>query len=84
MIKLTLLITSIIFFSSCMNRDGISLKVYTDCKEYYDFQGYYHKECSKDNIINYKDIGDGAKDAYDSAVNVFSEEKEEKIKPNVW
>ena len=74
--KRILLITSIIFvslnFSGCINKHGVSAKYYSDCKEYYDLQGYYHKDCGDDDIFTYKNIG-----------NAF---KEKKPKPegNVW
>ena len=45
-----------LFFSGCVNKHGISVKYYSDCKEYYDLQGYYHKECGKDDIVTYKEI----------------------------
>jgi len=44
-----------------VNKHGISAKYYSDCKEYYDLQGYYHKECGKDDIITYKEIGEALK-----------------------
>jgi len=50
-----------ILFSGCVNKHGISAKYYSDCKEYYDLQGYYHKECGKDDIITYKEIGEALK-----------------------
>lgn len=28
---------------------------YNGCEEYYDAQGYYHKECDK-NLVDYKDL----------------------------
>lgn len=71
-----LIITSIfftIFLSGCFNKHGISAKYYSDCEEYFDLQGYYHKECGKDNIISYKEIGEA-----------FEEPKKEKPKGNVW
>ena len=43
--KILLAILSIYLFSGCVNKHGISAKYYSDCKEYYVFQGYYHKEC---------------------------------------
>ncbi len=61
MIKISLLIMVSILFSGCVNKHGISAKYYSDCKEYYDFQGYYHKECGKDDIITYKEIGEALK-----------------------
>ncbi len=44
-----------IMFAGCFNDRGISLRYYNDCEEYYDAQGYYHKQCDK-NIIDYSDI----------------------------
>ncbi|RUM64486.1 MAG: hypothetical protein DSZ04_02480 [Sulfurimonas sp.] len=61
MIKISLLIMVSILFSGCVNKHGISAKYYSDCKEYYDLQGYYHKECGKDDIITYKEIGEALK-----------------------
>ncbi len=48
--------TSLIFLNGCVNKHGVSLKYYSDCKEYYDLQGYYHKDCGDDNIFTYDDI----------------------------
>ena len=74
--KRILLITSIIFvslnFSGCINKHGVSAKYYSDCKEYYDLQGYYHKDCGDDDIFTYKTIGDAFK------------EKKPKPEGNVW
>ncbi len=56
MIKKTILIISILFFTGCVNKHGISLKYYSDCEEYYDMQGYYHKDCGKDDIMTYKEM----------------------------
>lgn len=61
MIKISLLIMVSILFSGCVNKHGISAKYYSDCKEYYDLQGYYHKECGKDDIITYKEMGEALK-----------------------
>ena len=61
MIKISLLITFSILFSGCINKHGISAKYYSDCKEYYDYQGYYHKECGDDDIVTYKEIGEAFK-----------------------
>lgn len=44
-----------LLFAGCVNNRGISLKYYNDCEEYYDVQGYYHKQCDK-NILDYSDI----------------------------
>lgn len=74
MIKLILsLLFLSLFFSGCINKHGISAKYYSDCKEYYDYQGYYHKECGEDDIITYKEAQD-----------YFEDEKESKTDKNVW
>jgi len=62
-----------------MNKHGISAKYYSDCKEYYDLQGYYHKDCGQDDMITYKEMGE----ASDKVVN-FVTGKKEKPKGNVW
>jgi hypothetical protein len=54
----TSLLLSIFFTTGCVNKHGISLKYYSDCKEYYDLQGFYHKECGEDDIITYKEMGE--------------------------
>lgn len=78
MIKLTLLSLTLLFFSGCMNKHGISTRYYSDCKEYYDVQGYYHKECN-DDIISYKELKKKVEKKYNSLTN-----KKEPPKPNVW
>lgn len=44
-----------IVLSGCFNERGVSLKYYNDCEEYYDMQGYYHKQCDK-NLLDYKEV----------------------------
>lgn len=44
-----------ILFAGCFNERGVSLRYYSDCEEYYDLQGYYHKECDK-NLFDYSDV----------------------------
>ncbi|MBL1243995.1 MAG: hypothetical protein COA39_006335 [Sulfurimonas sp.] len=61
MIRISLLIILSILFSGCVNKHGISLKYYSDCKEYYDLQGYYHKKCGEDDIMTYKEMGEAFK-----------------------
>jgi len=58
MTKLFLLLGLSLLFSGCVNKHGISAKYYSDCKEYYDFQGYYHKKCGEDDIMTYQKMGD--------------------------
>ncbi len=65
MIKTSLLILLSLLFSGCVNKHGISAKYYSDCKEYYDLQGYYHKKCGEDDIITYKGMGQGLKKVSD-------------------
>jgi len=83
MIKTILFIIATFFSSACVNKHGISAQYHSDCKEYYDFQGYYHKECGEDDIITYKEMGEATDKAYDTVTNIFTEKKE-KPKPNVW
>lgn len=54
-------ILAILSFSGCVNKHGISLKYYSDCKEYYDLQGYYHKECGEDDLLTYKEMKESFK-----------------------
>ena len=62
-----ILFLSLFIFSGCINKHGISLKYYSDCKEYYDLEGYYHKECGEDDIVTYDEIK-----------KAFKEEKKDK------
>jgi len=55
-ILLTILTLTSLSFTGCFNKHGISAKYYSDCEEYYDLQGYYHKECGKDDMVTYKEI----------------------------
>ncbi len=88
MIKTVPFLLLSIFFSGCVNKHGISAKYYSDCNEYYDFQGYYHKECGKDDIITYKEIELKAKQGYKKVVDVTKEyitgEKTQHQQANVW
>ena len=78
MIK-TILLFITLFFSACVNKHGISAKYYSDCKEYYDLQGFYHKKCGENDAITYKELGEKT----DKAINYFSEEIK-KPNTNVW
>jgi len=78
MIKYLLLATTLFLFTACVNKHGISAKYYSDCKEYYDLQGYYHKECGEDDIVTYKAIGEGAVKLKDAFVGKKKNDK------NVW
>ncbi len=53
--KIFLFTVSVFAFSGCVNKHGVSIKYYSDCNEYYDLQGYYHKECN-DDIVTYKEV----------------------------
>jgi len=53
--KYYILIVLPVLFAGCFNDRGVSLRYYNDCEEYYDAQGYYHKQCDK-NLVDYKDI----------------------------
>lgn len=61
-----------LIFNGCVNKHGISAKYYSDCNEYYDMQGYYHKDCGEDDIVTYKAVGDAFK------------AKEDNSKKSVW
>jgi hypothetical protein len=80
MIKFILLL-SLLFFTACVNKHGISAKYYSDCDEYYDLQGYYHKDCGEDDIVTYKQV----EEKIDEGVEYLQTMgKEPKPKPNVW
>ncbi|MDA7817827.1 hypothetical protein N9A28_06520 [Sulfurimonas sp.] len=80
MIKYLTIISALFILSGCVNKHGISAKYYSDCDEYYDMQGYYHKECGKDDIITYKEMGEKAEEVIDYVVG----EEEKKPRGNVW
>lgn len=79
MIKVALLILTTFLFTACVNKHGISAKYYSDCKEYYDLQGFYHKECGEDDIVTYKEVRDTTGKVVDTFIG-----KKEKPKGNVW
>lgn len=79
-----LIILALIFFSGCFNKHGISLKYYTDCTEYYDLQGYYHKECGKDDIVSYKELREKSKKAYNSLTTSDDDEVRDPSLGKVW
>ena len=80
MTKYLLTISALFIFWGCVNKHGVSLKYYSDCEEYYDVQGYYHKECGKDDIVTYKELEKKA----DEAIDYVAGTEEEKPKGNVW
>jgi len=69
----------LLFLSGCVNKHGVSLKYYSDCKEYYDVQGFYHHECGDDDVFTYKDVNDGVD--YILGKDLEEQQKREK---NVW
>ncbi len=83
MIKTTimklLLISIALFFSACVNTHGISTRYYSECKEYYDLQGFYHKDCD-DDIITYEEAGNKVSNGVDAIKSIG----EKKQNPNVW
>ena len=79
MIKTIILTIPILFLSGCVNKHGVSAKYYSDCEEYYDMQGFYHKKCGDDDIVTYKKIGESSKKALDYVTG-----EDEKPKGNVW
>lgn len=58
MIKTILFIFVTLFYTGCVNKHGVSAKYYSDCKEYYDLQGYYHKKCGDDDMVTYEEMKD--------------------------
>jgi hypothetical protein len=79
MIKIVLLSAFFFMLTGCVNKHGISAKYYSDCEEYYDLQGYYHKKCGEDDIVTYKEMKEGAGKVVDAFTG-----KKEKPKGNVW
>ncbi|MCW1360101.1 hypothetical protein [Campylobacter sp. US33a] len=43
--KYFLMLVFLIFSGCYINERGISNRFYSDCKEFYDASGTYHKEC---------------------------------------
>ena len=86
MIKIYFLILFTLFLNGCMNKHGISVKYYSDCKEYYDLQGYYYKECGKDDIISYDELNKELIKGAKKVQTLFSQQPKEEqyIQKNVW
>lgn len=83
------LLTLSISFSGCVNKHGVSLKYYSDCDEYYDMQGYYHKECGKDDLFTYKEAAEKIKETKttlsNKVENLFGDKKlADEPQLNVW
>ncbi|MBN2782684.1 MAG: hypothetical protein JXQ66_05530 [Campylobacterales bacterium] len=68
--------------TGCVNKHGVSLKYYSDCDEYYDLQGYYHKECGKDDVMTYKEMKNAAEDFEDTILG--TPKPTPQPKGNVW
>jgi hypothetical protein len=83
LLLLSFLIFTALGFTACVNKHGISAKYYSDCKEYYDMQGYYHKECGEDDIVTYKQITDETKSVINEAIHAYKGTQETQ-KGNVW
>ncbi len=68
--KIALILILPLFFTGCIyfNDRGVSNEYYNGCHEYYDSMGIYHKKCDKD-LIEYKDVENGAKKAYKAVTN---------------
>ncbi|NPA65307.1 MAG: hypothetical protein GXO11_00340 [Epsilonproteobacteria bacterium] len=60
-LSIFLLLLATVFLNGCINRHGVSMKYYSDCKEYYDLEGFYHKECGEDDIFTYDDVKEAFK-----------------------
>ncbi|ARJ56357.1 hypothetical protein [Campylobacter cuniculorum] len=51
--KIVLFLIFIFLNSGCfVNERGLSKRLYSDCEEYYDASGMYHKDCPE-NWINF-------------------------------
>ena len=84
MIKILLILTAL-FLTACVNKHGVSAKYYSDCQEYYDLQGFYHKDCGKDDIVTYKTMQKEIKETSSKIIDKFTGKKEkEEVPPNVW
>lgn len=53
--KYFLLVIVVALFSGCVTKRGISLRYYNECSEYYDLQGYYHKDCPE-SVVEFPEI----------------------------
>jgi len=78
------LIMTLLVFSGCLNKRGISSTYYNDCREYYDVRGYYHKKCDE-NLVEFSEVKESTVQAYESAkaaiTNTKDKEPEHKV---VW
>lgn len=82
--RIIFLIISIIVFTGCMNKRGVSAKYYNECREYYDASGYYHKKCDE-NLVEFSELKEGSVKAYESAkAAITHEEYKEPVHKVVW
>ncbi|WP_415251752.1 hypothetical protein [Sulfurimonas sp.] len=85
MIKILLPIIALLL-SACVNKRGVSLQYYADCKEYYDLQGFYHKDCD-DELFTHKEAYDKIKDTGGKIIDTYTGKKKKEVskpQPNVW
>ena len=54
MIRYLIILIVLLFFSGCVNQQGVSAEYYDDCHIEYDYYGTYQKVCPY-NIYNYKE-----------------------------
>ncbi len=85
MIKYILIFLAL-FFTACINERGVSAKYYNDCNEYYDLQGYYHRDCGDNEIFTYKGVSDGIVDGAEASYDwvLGLDEEDGSNQKNVW
>jgi len=79
MIKL-LLLTTILLFSACVNKRGISTHYNNKCREYYDVQGTYHKKCDENEVLEFKTV----KELPQKTMELFEEDDNADKEMNVY
>lgn len=85
MTKTLLLLLTTMISIGCVNTYAIESKYYSNCKEYYDFQGFYHNECKENKAkIYYNNINTNSdfinKTIYELLENKLEPEKPKKTK----
>lgn len=69
-----ILLIPFVFAGCFFNKTGVSAKYYAnECNEYYDVQGFYHKECKDENFITYREVGNKTKEAADFGIGIQEE-----------
>ena len=72
--KLWIIATILFMISGCYYNDtGVSTKIYDNCKEYYDENGKYQKECDK-NLADYTEIKEYVGDKYKKTKEYIKDE----------